>query len=1703
MNKTPLTGNTRFHSLQILQSPGSTGFYASPFSSAPPAEFQNNNDPARAMLPQPALTRSLTQNKARPDKPSYQTNSGPVVYQDFAKGTFGLHPHETEKLKNIFDDYDIVDLQQSELTSLRSWMDALTQRLTTSIESLGEYYPEYRVSLLDSDETNAFIYKYRPTGQKYYRGHVFISLGLLRKMIATILKKHAVSEVSAEDILQLSDAQIDTLLNGLQGIAAHEFSHPKEDELIKWEWREAKDKSWQSHGQGDEAATDLIALKVLKEAKLAASNMLLGLELLFGYEPSTRPWWLQSAIALTSSHPENKLRLNIVRGGLIKQRLDEGKAEIKPLPFQAAGIRHDLARLVRNSEPESKVETILRAAREKNVSPVLLFASESLTRLQKGFENIDKRGNENFTAFLNEMEIWKLLLDAVPPLNAAEEQAMASWFDKIFPLGKHCFETDFLWSTNGSGNSDANAYHYSFQLVRNAQKIYENHPLFRTTAWQKWLKDKRENSFWKLCSSTNYLAVILPREHAFSLYQEILDRHHKLDAPLRAQKLLEVIEGLVLAGRATESLHLETLHHLHELFRSDEEIGDDIARNIHNVLYSQSRKGSRLYWMDILTSSQIRTAWSSFLWDIFAQKPHLFMERFSLGAALSYRYESSREKWWWEILQWNLCPSYFRRPFSKNHKQDTTALTSQVTTLLRNEAWQNFLKEAFVALGGNKENPHQKYLLNESDGLTHLIACNTLSFSPKQRLQILETTLLSTIDASADSPIFKGSVRFEAAVLKGIDIDQKNFFLERARAFVKRIYQAGETDILAYLEEIFHGPEGLVENLFKNGDALVFALNDWHQQGLLNETEWHQALERYLYSIRPTGNLIKQSPLESLNKNGAYLLWNKARQSGPEGVVQFLSRIAKAHQTSPEEGVIETTDKEIRHLLLAGIQTMPDYARVADFIHEGLGDDFRKLLGLTRHDNSTAFTKALQEHYDIAKSFLTIVFNPDEQTIPLTLRGIANFHHLDGPAKTVFGAIPSGSLNGEQARELWNIATAKRANRHTDIFFEKDVLPYLKNLPHKEKLAAYHEFLENGRLRSERLKNMLMEPLLEETLQGFSSHADGLADHDIRPIFDHLGALIPDGSRFRDDLLEKIAWELELSEAQTLKFIEPMKSFSFRSMNPLTVNLLSGLSRALGKLKKQEKLALVRHFSAPSGSIRDAVPRFSKIAKGINEYLRASLNIKNFDLLDRLDGFVRDAGENDRLVLIELLVGTPEEGLWFADEETREELYNLASLEQGSLKRKLFDAYLKALPAYEHSTTLSYLIATLSEGSSESELLHILETFDAPGIKFAQMASVLGIFGPERSEELAAAKDRAQPPSRALVYQTLKKALPPEEFAKIKHVRRLLGSGSIKFVVLLEYHDGTVHAASLRRPFLDERIASTLDIAFLWSQELLKDKEFSQEYDFDHYLKSLKQQLAQEVNFNRELDLAKSMMEEYKKLPAHQGWTFQPVLPSEDKTQNSHILHFTAIENAVPFEKLSKKDQIAAAQLIVDAELHLLLNKGHFDADRHLGNYLFDPQTKSVYPIDMGQTYSLTPNTLFTPGDRYAIAEWLYGITNEDPAVGAETLTRVFLRIAKNRGENISALPPLVEGIETALRQEGDFKLKTIRVLSELNKRRIRLPLRFTMGIVKGLTIVLNEKYAKVLSDDFATTRIRSFVKKQLFWGSRFQVWDTVKSMVS
>lgn len=151
-----------------------------------------------------------------------------IVYSDFDYLISIYDVEEASQLRVIFNSHRPIDLERSGFHSTNQFINEVKTRLSEAIELEGKYTSQYFVYIVDSDKKEGYIYKRKPYGQNFYRGHVVVSTAMLKSMSLRI----------GDDIRKFNTNEFTYFVKGIIGVLAHEFSHPKQDELVKWRIRE-------------------------------------------------------------------------------------------------------------------------------------------------------------------------------------------------------------------------------------------------------------------------------------------------------------------------------------------------------------------------------------------------------------------------------------------------------------------------------------------------------------------------------------------------------------------------------------------------------------------------------------------------------------------------------------------------------------------------------------------------------------------------------------------------------------------------------------------------------------------------------------------------------------------------------------------------------------------------------------------------------------------------------------------------------------------------------------------------------------------------------------------------------------------------------------------------------------------------------------------------------------------------------------------------------------------------------------------------------------------------------------------------------------------------------------------------------------------------------------------------------------------------
>lgn len=331
------------------------------------------------------------------------------------------------------------------------------------------------------------------------------------------------------------------------------------------------------------------------------------------------------------------------------------------------------------------------------------------------------------------------------------------------------------------------------------------------------------------------------------------------------------------------------------------------------------------------------------------------------------------------------------------------------------------------------------------------------------------------------------------------------------------------------------------------------------------------------------------------------------------------------------------------------------------------------------------------------------------------------------------------------------------------------------------------------------------------------------------------------------------------------------------------------------------------------------------------------------------------------------------------------------------------------------------------------------------------------------ARETKSLKDSARPMSKAEILELARKELSPREFGRIKRLKRILGSASLKTVVLVELADGAEAVMLVQRPHARAQIESNLALAREFLGELSRRGVDIPSGMFDSLMGALERQLEEETRMTAEAEKIRAAKAYYEGLNASLGarlgrWRFRVPGLVEGFAVRDGILFVEKAEGK-SFDKLGAEARGESGRWIVESALRLLFREGWFDADRHLGNHLVDAENGLIYPLDFGQAAVFSRGAFWKTDDRYRLAQFIRALDAGD----ADGTLRHGLGMAE--GPAPRDLPALRAQIRRALGGESSLEDRIVRLMNAFADAGAPLADRFSFGAFKGLLTLYGEGY--------------------------------------
>ncbi|NUM89633.1 MAG: hypothetical protein HUU37_10545, partial [Bdellovibrionales bacterium] len=548
-----------------------------------------------------------------------------------------------------------------------------------------------------------------------------------------------------------------------------------------------------------------------------------------------------------------------------------------------------------------------------------------------------------------------------------------------------------------------------------------------------------------------------------------------------------------------------------------------------------------------------------------------------------------------------------------------------------------------------------------------------------------------------------------------------------------------------------------------------------------------------------------------------------------------------------------------------------------------------------------------------------------------------------------------------------------------------------------------------------------------------------------------------------------------------LALVEDEKSINWKKANPLLVNMGSAVGGPIANASPETRRKFLEYLLDPEGK---EMPEF--LLKDVEETIHAEIlragKVKDpaairqlasegaYAFKYKLEAALMDATPNERIPLFELLLSSGKNGLLHDPAFPLNISRRYLGYGAGSVEEKLLSAFLAVVPPHERSVTVAYLLSQV--GQDKSGVKSLFEVFQTVGIKFGQMTSIWKVFGEEVAKETAALKDSAAPLSKAEIEEVLK-ALPAGERGRIQRLKRVVGSASLKTVAEVELMDGREAVLLVQRPFAEDQIRSNLDLSARFLQELKRRKVDVPVGLFDAVVADLRSQVLGETKMTDEAEKIRAARAHFERLNRDMtgrmnGYRFSVPALVEGFQPRDNILLLEKAEG-VTWARAPAELRKATGAQIVESSLRTLFREGWFDPDRHGGNILVDPKTKTIHPIDFGQAETYSKHPFWKSDDRYVFMRFLQGISEGDEKLVWEN----GLKMAEpGASVDLAGLRTRLAGALDATKDKPVHD-RIIAVTNAFVDSGGKFERRFSFGGLKGLMILHGEQY--VSSEEFAS----------------------------
>jgi predicted unusual protein kinase regulating ubiquinone biosynthesis (AarF/ABC1/UbiB family) len=239
----------------------------------------------------------------------------------------------------------------------------------------------------------------------------------------------------------------------------------------------------------------------------------------------------------------------------------------------------------------------------------------------------------------------------------------------------------------------------------------------------------------------------------------------------------------------------------------------------------------------------------------------------------------------------------------------------------------------------------------------------------------------------------------------------------------------------------------------------------------------------------------------------------------------------------------------------------------------------------------------------------------------------------------------------------------------------------------------------------------------------------------------------------------------------------------------------------------------------------------------------------------------------------------------------------------------------------------------------------------------------------------------------------------------------------------------------------------------------------------ENLLMSLEEQLVEETQFKLEAEHDDSAAKLYETFNQEftdklKGWKFEVPRATPGSVIRDDVM-FIDLAKGLSFDELSAEQRKLIGPVLVETSQSAFFNHGEFDPDRHQGNWRFDPETKTIYPLDFGQLEKFTKEkSKFTPDDRFTVARTLQAIQEKD----ASSLSELAMQMARPNSHLVDEAGMNPE-LDAALNSGEELKDVLVKIIGIWAEHGIYLQKKYFFGALKGFIVLAGEQY--VPPDEF------------------------------